>query len=213
MKKVLSITVFALAVIATGSMVYAQAAQAPAPAQATPTTATVTTTTTTTTTGFDKRLKIEGYGEYINFRGDAINKSTWGGGILARYLFLDWFGAQATFSFYSKCKTANLGGDLSFTNLRVSLLLHTYVPDIDDRFYIYGGGGIGGQFNSNIDPITINNALTGHLMAGLGFDITEILSLEGEVGYQFGKADVSNYSDGSIGVEAIYARIGAGIRF
>lgn len=204
MRKILAITVLALFVIAIGSTVFAQATQAPA---------TVTTTTTTTTTGFDKRLKIEGYAEYINFRGSAINKSTWGGGILARYMFLDWLGAQGTFSFYSKCKTADLGGDLSFTNLRVSLLLHTYVPDVDDRFYVYGGGGIGGQFNSNIDPIEIDNALTGHIIVGLGYDITEILNLEAEVGYQFGKADVTNYSDSDIGVEAIFARVGAGIRF
>lgn len=204
MRKILAITVLALFVIATSTMVYAQAA---------PVTSTVTTITTTQPTGFGKKLKIEGYAEYINFRSAAINRGTWGGGILARYLFLDWLGAQATFSFYSACKTKELGGDLSFTNLRVSLLLHTYVPDVDDRLYVYGGGGIGGQFNSNIDPIEIDTALTGHLLVGLGFDITEILNLEAEVGYQFGKADVKNYTDGDIGVEAIFARLGAGIRF
>ncbi len=204
MRKILAITVLALLVIATSSMVFAQAAQAPA---------TVTTTTTTTTTGFDKRLKINAYAEYINFRSSAINKGTWGGGILARYLFLDWLGAQGTFSFYSNCKTKDLGGDLSFTNLRVSLLLHEYIPEMDEKLYVYGGGGIGGQFNSNIDPIEIKNALTGHVLAGIGYDITDVINVEAEVGYQFGKADVTNYADDSVGVEAIFARLGAGIRF
>lgn len=204
MRKILVITVLALLVIATSSMVFAQTAQEPA---------TVTTTTTTTTTGFDKRLKIEGYAEYISFRSSAIDKSTWGGGILARYLFLDWLGAQATFSFYSKCKTNDLGGDLSFSNLRVSLLLHAYIPEMDDKLYVYGGGGAGGQFNSNIDPIEIDSALTGHVLAGIGYDITDIINVEAEVGYQFGKADATNYTDDTIGVEAIFARLGAGIRF
>lgn len=171
------------------------------------------TTTAKPACSLDGKLKIEGYGEYINFTGGDINNSTWGGGVLARYLFWDWLGAQTNVTFYSKCKTKDIGGDLSFTNWRLSLLLHTYSPDVDPKLYGYFGAGLGVQFNNDINDVKIKNALTGHILLGIGYDITDILHAGAEVGYQFGKADADNYTDDRIGLDAIFVRLAAGVRF
>jgi hypothetical protein len=211
MKKflVLAAVVFTGIVLAVPAFAAEEAA-----VQAPVATTTVTTTTTTTTTQpFGGRFKIEGYAEYIKFNGGDIGKGTFGGGILARYMFLDWLGAQTNFSFYSDCGTKELPGDLALTNWRLDLILHTYLPDICDQLYIYGGAGLGYQFNDNIGDVKIDDALTGNILVGLGYDINEVLSVEAEVGYQFGKADAENYKDDEIGLEALFVRAGLGIRF
>jgi len=213
MKKILAIVVLAVLVIATSAVTYADQA---APA-ATATTATTTTTTVmtqkTTSAEVMKRFKVEGYAEYINFMGGDIDHSTWGGGVLARYLFVDWFGAQTNVTFYGKCNTKDLPEDLSLANWRLSLLVHTYAPDIDSKLYGYAGGGLGVQFNDNMGIVKIDDALTGHVLLGVGYDVTEMINIEAEVGYQFGKASTDNYKDSDIGLEALFVRLGAGVRF
>lgn len=176
-------------------------------------TKTCVATTTTSSSGYCGKFKLEGYGEYISFMGGDINHGTWGGGILARYMFLDWLGAQTNFSFYSKCKTDELPGDLEANNWRLTLLAHAYAPDIDPKLYGYVGAGLGVQFNNDISPVTIKDPLTGHVLFGIGYEFTETLFVEGEVGYQFGKADTSNFKDADIGVEALFVRVGAGVKF
>jgi opacity protein-like surface antigen len=209
MRKILFIAVLALAAIAMTAVTYAD--------QAAPTATTTTTTTVTTQKAapatFEKKFKIEGYAEYINFMGGDIDNSTWGGGVLARYLFTDWFGAQTNISFYGDCNTNDLPENLSLANWRLSLLVHTYAPDIDNKLYGYAGGGLGVQFNDDMGIVKIDNALTGHVLLGIGYDVTETINIEAEVGYQFGKADVENYTESDIGLEALFVRLGAGIRF
>ena len=201
MKKLLLVAMLALLVAASGSVAYAQQ------------TYEETTVTQQTSTVFDGRLKIQGYAEYINFRGNDISNGTWGGGILARYLFLEWLGAQTNVSWYGNVKTDKLGGDLKFTNWRLSLLLHTYVPDLMEGLYAYAGGGVGYQWNGNISAIKIDNAWTGHVLAAVGYDFTEYFNVEAELGYQFGTADLKNFSGNDTGLEAIFVRLGGGIRF
>lgn len=159
------------------------------------------------------RFRIQGYAEYINFTDNEIDNSTWGGGALARYLVLDWFGLQTNVSFYNDCETDELGGDLSVINWRFSPILHTYLTGIDDRLYVYGGGGVGVQINGDVGDVGIDDALTGHVLGGVGFDISEIFNVEAEVGYQFGSADTSGFENDEIGVEAVFIRAGGGIRF
>lgn len=206
MRKCLVIAVLAVFAIVFSAVSYAEQVQAPQTVQ-------TTTVTTQKAEGFGGKLKLQGYGEYINFTGGDIHHSTWGGGVLARYLFLDWLGAQTNVSFYSKVKTSELDGDLSFANWRLSLLLHAYATDIDPKLYGYVGGGLGVQFNDDIGDVSIKDPLTGHVLAGIGYDITEVVNIEAEVGYQFGNADADNYKDDSIGVEALFVRLGAGVRF
>ena len=202
MKKLLLVAMLALLVAFSGSMVYAQQTYEE-----------TTVTTQQPSSILDGRLKIQGYAEYINFRGNDINKGTWGGGVLARYLFLDWLGAQTNVSWYANSKTKNLGGDLSFTNWRLSLLLHTYAPDLMEGLYAYAGGGVGYQWNDDIKTVKVDNAWTGHVLAAVGYDFTEYFNVEAEIGYQFGSADTKNYTDDSIGLEAIFVRLGGGVRF
>lgn len=158
------------------------------------------------------KFKIEGYAEYINFNND-IDMNTWGGGILARYMLLDWLGGQTNFTLYSDNSASNFDGDLSIKNWRASVILHTYLPEILDKLYIYGGGGAGLQFNDDVNDIEIDDGVTLHVLAGIGYDITERLSLEAELGYQFGHADVKNYSEDDVSIEALFIRLAAGLKF
>lgn len=158
------------------------------------------------------KLKLEGYAEYINFNND-VDMDTWGGGILARYMLLHWLGGQTNFTFYSDSSASNFGGDLSIMNWRASVILHTYLSEILDKLYIYGGGGVGMQFSDDVGNIEIDDAVTTHVLAGIGYDVTEILNLEAEFGGQFGHADVKNYSDDDVNLEAVFIRLAAGIKF
>lgn len=189
MKKFLVVFVLTALVIASGAVVYAEVEN-----------------------GLGGKFKLEGYAEYINFTGSEINNSAFGGGVLARYLLLDWFGIQTNFSFYDDVEAEELGGDLTFSNWRFSAILHTYIPLISDKLYVYGGGGVGVQFNDDIGDVGIDDALTGNVLVGAGYDITEIITVEAEIGYQFGNADTSNFG-GDIGLEAVFVRLGGGIRF
>lgn len=164
---------------------------------------------------FENRLKIQGYTEYISFSAGDIEGNSWGGGILARYLFLDWFGqlgAQTNVTFYGASKEKKLGGDLSFANWRFSVILHTY-DDTASPIYVYGGGGVGVQFNGDVGVVEVNNAFTGHVLAGIGYEITESFNIETEAGYQFGNANLKNYATPSASVNAFFIRFGGGIRF
>lgn len=203
MKKLLFLAILAILAVSFGTMGYAQQI----------TEVETTTVYTESSSPFDGRLKLQGYAEYINFTGSDIEGNTWGGGVLARYLFLDWLGAQTNVTFYADCEEEKLGGDLGFVNWRLSLILHAYVPDIADPLYVYGGGGLGVQFNDDVGDVEVDNAFTGHVLAGIGYDITELLNVEAEVGYQFGSADLSNYTDDDAGVEAVFVRLGGGVRF
>lgn len=206
MRKFLIVAVLAAAIIASGAVAFAAEAKV---VQAT----TQVTTQTQPVSAIDKKLRIEAYAEYINFTGGAINNNTWGGGVLARYLFLDWLGAQTNVTFYGDIDPKDIGRDMSLTNWRLSLLFHTYAPDIDPKLYGYAGGGLGVQFNGDVGDVKVKDALTGHFLLGVGYDITEILNLEAEVGYQFGRADTDNYTDNNVDLKALYVRAGAGIRF
>lgn len=161
------------------------------------------------------KLKIEAYTEYINFNDSDLDASAWGGGILARYMFLDWLGAQTNFSLYGDCDTNKLGGDLSFSNWRLSVILHTYVPSMGEPLplYVYGGAGLGYQFNSEVGNVNVDDSLTGHVLGGVGYDFHENFFIEAEAGYQFGNADVENYTDSKIGLEAVFLRMGVGVKF
>lgn len=166
---------------------------------------------------FGGKLRIQGYAEYINYNEDDIDADAWGGGVLARYLFLDWLGAQTNVSFYGDAETDKLGGDLSATNWRLSAILHSYLsnfaPELPDKAYIYAGGGIGVQFSDDVGSIEIDDTLTGHVLGGIGYDLTELINIEAEVGYQFGDADVTNFTEDEIGLDAVFVRLGGGIRF
>lgn len=156
------------------------------------------------------RFRLQGYAEYINFTDNEIDNSTWGGGALARYLLLDWLGLQTNFSFYNDSETDELGGDLSVMNWRFSPILHTYLTD---SLYLYGGGGVGIQFNGDIGNVGIDDVLTWHVLGGIGYDISSIFNVEAEFGYQFGSADTSDFKNDEVGVEALFIRVGGGIRF
>ena len=192
MKKMLLGVIIALLGIAVSSLVFAQAEIKSQP--------------------FGGKLKLEGYAEYINFNEDAIDGSNWGGGILARYMFLDYLGVQTNFTFYSSIDTNKLGGHLNANNWRLTALLQAHLTDIAPQLYIYGGGGIGVQFNEDIGSISIDNAFTGHVLGGMGWDFAENFFLEGEAGYQFGNTDVSNYTKSNIDVDAFFARVGIGVK-
>ena len=202
MRRFLGISVLVLSFVLVAACAFAQTEQ-----QVT------TQQTTTCSKPFDGRLKLQAYAEYINFTGGDIDHSAWGGGILARYLFLDWLGAQTNVTWYGDVETKNIGGDLSFANWRLTLLAHTYMPAINDKLYVYGGPGVGVQFNDDVGAVEIDNPWTWHVLAGLGYDITELFNVEAEIGYQSGKADAKNFTDDEIGVEALFVRLGGGVRF
>ena len=164
----------------------------------------------------DSRLKVQVYTEYINFSDEPIDSSAWGGGILARYMFLDWLGAQTNFTYYGDADVDNFNGDLSFSNWRLSAIVHTYVPGVKGEklpIYVYGGGGLGFQFNSEVVNIDVDDAFTGHILGGIGYDLHENFHLEAELGYQFGTAALSNYTKGDTSVEAAFVRAGVGVSF
>lgn len=163
---------------------------------------------------FGGKLKLEAYGEYINFTGDDIDASAWGGGILARYLIVDWLGAQTNFTLYGGCQPDKLTGDMSFSNWRFSIIFHTYVIGMEGPMplYIYGGGGAGYQFNSEVGDVKIDDDVTGHALAGIGYDFPEKFHLEIEGGYQFGNADAENYTESKINLDAFFIRAGVGFR-
>lgn len=166
---------------------------------------------------FGGKLKIQGYGEYISYSKDDIDADAWGGGVLARYLFLNWLGAQTNVSFYSDAESDRLEGNLSATNWRLSAILHGYLSaissDMPENPYIYAGGGLGVQFSDDVGSIEIDDTITGHVLGGIGYDLTDILNIEVEVGYQFGDADVTNFQDDKIDLDAVFVRLGGGIRF
>ena len=202
MKKLLLVAVLALLVAFSGSMAYAQQ-----------TVEETTITTQQSSSVFDGRLKIQGYAEYLHFTGSNIKNGSWGGGILARYLFLDWLGAQTNATWYGDCKTDKLGGDLKFSTWRLSLILHTYAPDLMEGLYAYAGAGVGYQWSDDITPIKVDGAWTGNVIGAIGYDFTEYFNLEAEVGYQFGTADLEHFKRNDTGLEAIYVRLGGGVRF
>lgn len=164
---------------------------------------------------FGGKMKVEGFGEYIHFVDSDIDASSWGGGILARYLFNEWIGTQLSFTYYGDADTNKLGGDLSFYGIRFSILLHTYVTGTDGvmPLYVYGGAGVGGQFNSEVGSVEVNDAVLGHVLGGVGYDFAENFFIEAEGGYQFGNAGVSNYTKSNIGLEAYFIRAGIGAKF
>ena len=195
MKKVLMCLLVFLGCVCFASMTFAQATYEAQP--------------------FGGKLKIEGYAEYIKFNESDLDSSAWGGGVLARYLFLDWLGVQTNFTIYTNTDPKKLSGDLSFRNLRLAVILHTYINGLDGPMplYVYGGGGPGIQFNSDVHDIHVKDAITGNVIGGIGYDFSDHFNIEAEVGYQFGDADVSNYRKSKIGVDAMFVRFGIGARF
>lgn len=161
---------------------------------------------------FGGKLKIEGYAEYINFHSSHIDHSTWGGGVLARYMFLDWLGAQTNVTFYSDCSTSKLPSELGLLNWRLSAILQAHLTDIAPELYLYGGAGIGVQFNDNVGSVDVDNAFLGHVLGGLGWEFYENFFVEGELGYQFGDADTSNYTSSDISMDALFVRLGVGFK-
>lgn len=158
------------------------------------------------------KFKFEGYTEYINFNND-IDMEAWGGGVLARYMLLHWLGGQTSFTIYDDSHAENFGDNLSVMNWRASVILHTTLSEILENLYAYAGGGVGMQFNDDIGKIQIDDAVTTHVLLGIGYDITNVFSIEAEFGGQFGHADVRNYSEPDVNLEAVFIRLGAGLKF
>lgn len=163
-------------------------------------------------TAFDKKLQFQAYTEYIHFTSSEFERGSWGGGLLGRLLFNDWLGIQTNMAFYGDAKTKNLPENLSFSNWRLTLLLHSYLPNTYEKWHGHIGAGIGVQFNEDMSPIRIKDPVLGHVLAGLGYAINETFSLEAEIGYQFGTADTVNYSK-DVDMDAVFIRAGANLKF
>jgi hypothetical protein len=161
----------------------------------------------------DGKLQFQAYTEYINFTNSSFERGAWGGGVLGRWLFSDLLGVQTNMTFYGEAPTTDPVGDLSFSNWRLTLLLHSYLPNTYNKLHAHLGIGTGVQFNDNIGDVKVHDPWLGHVLGGLTYKINNRFSIEGEIGYQFGSADLVYSHKDSLNVDALFVRLGANLMF